>query len=186
MNKKLICFVATLLVASMTMAQVNWTSIEDAAKKGNTKTEKLYFVDFYTDWCGWCKKMDKETFQNPIVMKILNKYYIPVKFNAESMTTFDWNGKEYKGNPSPAGSRKQPHQFTRAILGQKMGYPTTVIFKADQSTLNVLPGYFKPEEFTIILWYFASGDYTKYSWEQYSKIFDSQIRPKMNKTLGIK
>ena len=186
MSKKILCFIAAIMLAGISIAQVNWKTIETATKMDNSKTEKLYFVDFYTSWCGWCKKMDKETFQDPVVSKILNKYYIPVKFDAEGINTFTWKGTEYKGSPSPAGSRKQPHQFARAILGQKMGYPTTAIFKADQTTLNVLPGYFKAEEFVVILWYFASGDYTKYSWEQYNKIFNSQIRPKMNKSLGIK
>ena len=64
-------------------AAIQWRTIEQAAKteaKGNTK---LYFVDFYTTWCGWCKKMDRDTFRDPLVAQILNTYYIPVKFDAE-------------------------------------------------------------------------------------------------------
>ena len=33
-------------------------------------------VDVYTDWCGWCKKMDKETFNHPVIAKYINENYI--------------------------------------------------------------------------------------------------------------
>ena len=67
---------------------VNWMSWEDAIaaleadKKAGRKGKKI-FVDIYTDWCGWCKKMDKETFQVPKIAAYLNQHFYPVKFNAE-------------------------------------------------------------------------------------------------------
>src|SRR5699024_3780891 len=45
--------------------------------------EKLIFIDFYTDWCAPCKKMDKEVFTNTEVSDIINKNFISVKINAE-------------------------------------------------------------------------------------------------------
>ena len=76
-------------------AQVKWHSIEEAAdaKIGT----RIYLVDFYTDWCGYCKKMDRDTFSDPTVAKILNKYFYPVKFNAESTKKIVWFGQTYKG-----------------------------------------------------------------------------------------
>jgi uncharacterized protein YyaL (SSP411 family) len=41
-------------------------------------------VDVYTDWCGWCQKMDRGTYANPVVQELLQKSFIPVRFNAES------------------------------------------------------------------------------------------------------
>ncbi|MCQ2297760.1 MAG: thioredoxin domain-containing protein [Bacteroidales bacterium] len=181
MKKILLLLSALILTISCAMAQKgDWISIKQAAQQQNTT--KLYVVDFYTSWCGWCKKMDAETFNDPTVKKLLNKYYIPVKFDAEGQDEFSWMGKTYTGNPSQNG-RKTPHQFAYAILGQKMGYPSTAIFSSNKSLMTVLPGYYKPEDFAMILWYFASGDCNKYSWEKYEKIFDHDIRPAMLKAL---
>ena len=75
MKTKILLFLTLglLMGANVQAQQIEWKTIEQAAKtdtKGNTK---LYFVDFYTSWCGWCKKMDRETFTDPTVALILNK-----------------------------------------------------------------------------------------------------------------
>ncbi len=54
---------------------VKWYSFEQAVKL-NKQNPKKIFIDVYTDWCGWCKRMDKVTFSNPVIAKYLNKYYI--------------------------------------------------------------------------------------------------------------
>ena len=172
-GKRILLLFATLLFLGGTQAQVKWHSIEEAAEaKIGTK---LYFVDFYTSWCGYCKKMDRETFSDPTVAKILNKYYYPVKFNAEGNNTFTWAGREYK----PASGRARAHEFASGLRG----YPTFVLFRADGSPMQQIPGYYPAKDFTIVLWFFASGDCDRYSFEQYSKIFDSQIRPEMERQL---
>ena len=85
MTKKILfpLLLAALFSGTMQAQNIEWKTIEQAAKTDSKSNTKLYFVDFYTSWCGWCKKMDRETFTNPIVAKILNTYYIPVKFDAE-------------------------------------------------------------------------------------------------------
>ncbi len=45
---------------------IRWISFEEAMKL-NKKKPKMVFVDIYTDWCGWCKKMDAETFADPAI-----------------------------------------------------------------------------------------------------------------------
>ena len=155
-------------------AQVKWHTIEEAsqAKIG----EKMYFVDFYTSWCGYCKKMDRETFSDATVAKILNKYFYPVKFDAEGTNTFQWKGKTY--NPVLTGRNRQ-HEFARGL----QGYPTFALYKSDGTPLQAIPGFYSAKDFTIILWYFASGDCDKYPYERYQKIFDKEIRPTMEKAL---
>ncbi len=156
-------------------AQVKWHTIEEAAEA--KIGAKLYFVDFYTSWCGYCKKMDRETFSDPTVAKILNQYYYPVKFNAEGSNTFTWFGNTY----GPAQGRGRAHQFAKGI----QGYPTFVIYTADGKPFQSIPGYVPAKEFIVILWYIASGDFNRYSYEQYQKIFDKDIRPTMEKKLKI-
>lgn len=155
-------------------AQVKWHTVEEAAKANIG--ERIYFVDFYTSWCGYCKKMDRETFSDPIVAKILNKYYYPVKFNAESGNTFSWHGQSYGPSKDP---RSKIHQFARGL----QGYPSFVLYRADGSPLQVIPGFYPPDQFIIVLWYFANGDCDRYPFERYARIFDKEIRPQMEKQL---
>lgn len=161
--------------------QIQWTTIENASQmKDNTK---LYFVDFYTNWCGWCKRMDKDVFSDTTIIKLMNRYYVPVKFNAEGNSEFSWKGTKYVGTPVPPNGRPTLHSFTRTMLGNQMGFPSFIVYGKDRSTITVLQGYQPVEDLTIVLWYFASGDYRKYSYEKYQSIFEKEIRPKMNAAL---
>ena len=173
MKKTLLIF-ATLLLGGMLTAQVQWHTIEEASQANIGS--KMYFIDFYTDWCGYCKKMDRETFSDPLVAKILNRYFYPVKFNAEGNNTVTWNGKTYR--PS-TGGRNKTHEFARGL----QGYPTFVLYRSDGTPLQSIPGFSKASEFVVILWYFASGDCDKYPFDRYRKIFDRDIRPTMEKEL---
>ena len=177
---------ATLFIAISSFVcaqQVNWTTIEKASQNND---KPLYIVDFYTDWCGYCKKMDRETFTDPTVIRIINKYYTPVKFNAEGRSNFNWNGMKYTSSDTPRGSRRPVHMFAKAVLGQHIGFPSFAFFTSDQNLLTAVPGYYKADQFVVILWYFASGDYKKYNFERYNEIFDKQIKPIMEKELSNK
>lgn len=181
MRKSIIITVLACLIGGMVQAQgVKWQPIESAAKSGNTT--KLYFIDFYTNWCGWCKRMDRDTFSDSTVAAILNKYYIPVKFNAEGSSHFEWNGRTFAKGIS-ANGRAATHTFVTYVLGNKIGYPSFAIFNADKQLLQVIPGYVKADEFAQILWYFASGAYTRYPYERYLQAYDKEIKPDMLKQL---
>lgn len=170
------------LLSSVSAQQISWVTIENLPQQSNGK---YYIVDFYTSWCGYCKKMDRETFTHPTVAKIINNYYIPVKFNAEGNSTFIWQGIKYSATPTPPGSRPSVHMFTKAVLGKQIGFPSFAFFTGDQSLITIVQGYHSAEDFIIILWYFASGDNKRYSFDKYKTIFDKEIRPVMNRTLKI-
>ena len=57
-----------------TTATVKWYTWEEAVK-ANEQEQRKIFVDVYTDWCGWCKRMDAMTFKNPDVIKVLNESF---------------------------------------------------------------------------------------------------------------
>ena len=162
---------------------IQWKTIEQASQTDFENNDKLIFIDFYTSWCGWCKRMDRETFQDPTVEAILNQFFIPVHFNAEGSETVNWKGKVYQ--PQMANGRPNAHGFARAILGSNIGYPSFALFSPDGSLIQILQGYQAPGDFQMILWYFASGDNVRYPFETYQEIFESQIKPVMNKRLGF-
>lgn len=189
---RIFCIVALLvLTATGCKAQnkesvsVQWTPITEAAQTNIEENEKLFFVDFSTSWCGWCKKMDRETFSDPVVASILNKFYIPIHFDAEGNDEFTWLGTDYLPGKVVNG-RPGTHSFTRATLGTRIGYPSFAIFSPDMRLIQMFEGYRNSGEFSMILWYICSMDYTRYTWEQYQDIFDTQIRPKMMKSIDWK
>ena len=172
-GKHLLLLIACTLLLGGAQAQVKWHTIEEASKA--SVGDKLYFIDFYTSWCGYCRKMDRETFTNPTVAKILNQYYYPVKFNAESTQSISWFGKTYN-----AGQGRRPqHEFAAGLRG----YPTYCLYLSNGKPFQAIPGFYSASDFIVILWYFASGDYERYPYERYRQIFDKEIRPQMEKQL---
>lgn len=177
--------VLVALLGCSSQAQVEWKSIEDAAQVEVKNNKKMFFVDFSTSWCGWCKKMDKETFSDPVVAAILNKYYVPVHFDAEGKSQFTWNGTKYANNGVSPNGRPSTHSFTQAILGKRIGYPSFAIFGTDRNLVQILQGYQNAYDFQIVLWYLCSGDKERYDFETYKSVFDAKIKPGMMKKLGL-
>lgn len=151
---------------------IKWYSFEEAFEL-NKKNPKKIFVDVYTDWCGWCKKMDATTFSHPIIAEYMNKNFYPVKLNAERTDTVYLEGKMYV-NPNP-GARRSSHQLAVSLLQGKMSYPSYVFINEKNEWLTVVPGYVKPQSFEPIIRFFGDGDYLNKTWEEYTKTFKGSI-----------
>jgi thioredoxin-related protein len=137
-------------------AKIKWLDIEEAVAL-NKKKPKMFFIDTFTDWCGWCKKMDATTFQNPVIVEYMNKNFYAVKFNAERKDTVNFNGKQYV-NPNPTGQRAT-HQLAQELLGGRMSYPSFVILDENLAKVTIIPGYRKAPDFESILHFFGDKVY---------------------------
>ena len=74
------------------ISKVEWMSLSEVA--ANMQKEKRpILIDLYTDWCGWCKVMDKKTYSNKNVSAYLQQKFYSVKLNAEGTQSITWNGK---------------------------------------------------------------------------------------------
>ncbi|RIV32455.1 DUF255 domain-containing protein [Flagellimonas lutimaris] len=145
---------------------INWISWEEAVQLSQTDAQpKKIFVDVYTDWCGWCKKMDKNTFQNPEVSKYMQDNFYMVKMDAEGKDPIEYQGKTFKFVPS---GRRGYHELAAALLQGRMSYPTVVFLDEQLNMLSPVPGYQQVEPFMQIAKYFGENIYKDKDWESYA------------------
>ncbi len=152
--------------------KIKWYSFEEAAELNKTNPKKL-FVDVYTDWCGWCKKMDATTFSNPVIIKYMNDNYYPVKFNAESVEPVTFNDHEFVNN-DPDG-RRSSHELAKTLLSGKMSYPSYVFLNEKNELITVVSGYLAAIKLEPILHYFGENAHLSKEWPVFQKTFKSQI-----------
>lgn len=157
---------ATGLIAYAQEATVRWYSIEEAVALAKTDPRPI-FVDTYTDWCGWCKKLDKDTFSNPVIAEILNTKYYAVKFDAEGNEPVTFQGRKFVND----GSLGKTHQLAYALLQGKLGYPTVVFLTANSELITPVSGYKTPVQIEPLLHYFAGTTWQKQGYDEFLKTF---------------
>jgi len=159
-----ILFISHLAVSQNTPS-IKWYSLQEALDL-NKETPKLIFVDVYTDWCGWCKKMDAATFSEPYIAKYMNEKYYCVKLDAEGTDTVTYLGKTYT-NPNPNGRRSTNH-IAALLLQNKMSYPSYVFMNEKNQVLTVVNGYIEATKFDPIIHWFGEKVFLTQSFQEYS------------------
>ncbi len=163
--------------------KINWMSFEEALN-AQAKNPKKIMMDVYTNWCGPCKYLDKNTFQNPDVAAFVNEHYYAVKFNAEGNDKFSYKGQEY-ANPnykSSTSGRNSSHEFTGAM--GVTAYPTIVFMDEQGNFLVPIKGYQAPNQLELYLKLFLGDTYktvnTPELWEQFQKDFKPEFKVAQN------
>ncbi|WP_299821536.1 thioredoxin fold domain-containing protein [uncultured Pontibacter sp.] len=143
--------------------KIKWLTIEQAAARIKEEPRKVV-IDVYTDWCGWCKKMDKSTFTDPEVAALINKHYYAVKLDAEGQEPITLNGHTYTFKPE-----YRSHELAVALLNGQMSYPTTVYLDEKFNMLAPVPGYLDAKNFSKILRYFGEDHHKQMDFKAYDK-----------------
>lgn len=149
--------------ASEKASKIQWLTIEQAAARMEKEPRKIV-IDVYTDWCGWCRKMDKETFTDPKVVDLVNKHFYAVKLNAEGKEPITLRGQTFKYK-----DEYRSHELAVALLQGQMSFPTTVYLDEKMNMLAPVPGYLDAKTFTKILSYFGENHHQSMNFQEYEK-----------------
>lgn len=135
-------------------SSLTWKSLDEGMTLAKQQNKKI-LVDVYTDWCGWCKKMDSDVYSDAGVIKTLNAKFVLVKLNAESDSKYvQYQGKRYT-----------EADFAKAV--GVSGYPSTLFFDSGGKPITLLPGFVPAQKFVPILAYIGDDHYLTISFEQY-------------------
>lgn len=153
---------------------VKWVSLPDALEKIKTQPRPI-ILDFYTDWCGWCKKMMQTTYANPALAQYINTNFYAVKFNAETKDTIEYLGQKYT---SSSDAPKAAHNLAIKLLQGKLMYPTTLFLnnydpqKNEFSFSMLAQGYLDIKKIEPILVYQLENAFRNSAYEDFEKNYN--------------
>lgn len=136
----------------------------EEAVVANKAAPKKMFVDVYTEWCGWCKKMDKTTFRDSAVIARMNEDFYAIKLNAEQKESIYWNDKEYKWVEY---KRDGINQLASELLEGRLSYPTFILMDSKFARILISPGYMVSEDLIRQLRFASEEHYTTMSWPEF-------------------
>lgn len=144
--KKLVLVLSLSLFSIVSFAQeIKWMTMSEALE-AQKKDPKPIFTDVYTDWCGPCKMLDKNTFHDASIVDLISKNYYAVKFNAEGNEVITFKGVTYTNPNYVVGKtgRNSVHEFSSFL--KVRGYPTMMIFDEKGEVSKEIVGYRTPEQ----------------------------------------
>lgn len=158
------CLVAFTLPADSTTptttndeTTITWYTWDQAIELNKQEPRKL-FIDLYTDWCGWCKRMDASTFKDPAVVKHLNENYYPIKFDAEQKEDVLYNSHTFK---FIAQGRRGVHELAYSLLEGQLSYPSYVYMDEQVRRITISKGFKEAPAMIKELEYITGESYIK-------------------------
>ncbi len=136
--------------------EIRWVRYDEGVERAENE-EKPILVNFTTSWCGYCKKMNRTTFKEPEVIKMLNGNFVSIKVDGDSREMLDIDGYKISERDLTIGEYRV------------RGYPSYWFLKPDGEKVGNLPGYQQADIFLEVLFFVKEGLYDKMSFEEYMK-----------------
>ena len=178
MMKKVTFIVLTFILGAQVYAQkINWVTFDEAVALQKENPKKI-MMDVYTNWCGPCKLLDRNTFQNKDVVDYVNKHYYAVKFNGEGNSTVTYKDNKFtnpKYDAAKANRRNSAHEFTRFL--QVSAYPTIAFFDEELKMIAPIRGYQRPQQLELYLKLFKDDEYKKMTTQESFNAYYKAFKP---------
>lgn len=142
---------------------IEWLSWEEAMQRMETEPKKV-FIDVYTEWCGWCKRMDASTFQDEAVAKLMNDHFYAVKLDAEQEEEIVYDNHTFVFR---ASGRRGVHELAYALLDGRMSYPSFVYLDESGKRISISPGYKDAEMMSTELQFIGQDHFKTQSYEEF-------------------
>jgi thioredoxin-related protein len=151
---------------------VQWLPWAEGMAKAAKENKKILLY-VYTSSCGWCKKMETETFQKTEIAQALQEHFIPIKLNANDNVELEFKGKLYRNsNSGPRGY----NALATEILDGRMSFPSLVFLDETQQTLQVIAGFKCPDDFLPMAVYYGKDYYKNMPWTTFQKKYAAGMR----------
>ncbi|MTB53268.1 thioredoxin family protein [Lewinella sp. W8] len=135
-----VLFLMTLPLFGQTQPHtIQWLTFEQLEDSLSVEPKKV-FIDFYTDWCRYCRKMDREVFTRPEVINLLNEEYYAVRLDAETEDTISFGGRQFI-NDQLGKSRRPLHQLAQLLALRKGQFVAPTLVMLDEE-FRVTSRYF--------------------------------------------
>ncbi|NNF57879.1 MAG: thioredoxin fold domain-containing protein [Rhodothermaceae bacterium] len=160
---------ALLLIASPVVAQSaadypddapNWRPFEEAIADAQADGN-LVLIHSYAVWCGWCRRLDADTYTDDAVQAYLDEHYEVTRLDTESNEAINFFGGDVE------------MRELATALGVS-STPTTVFFNADGQYITKAPSYWPPEQFLLVLRYVREGAYEMMSFSDYVAMIQAE------------
>lgn len=167
--------------------EVEWYAFDDGVTAAKSEGKHI-MVDVYTDWCGWCKKLERETYADYAVRSILKESYVSVKLKGDSGKKLRVKGQsaqygtqtllQFVSTDEPSISEQN---LTRGVL-RIAGFPTILFLSPDGRMITKLPGFHDARSFVNIINFIKDDMYEVMSYNDYlvslQKAKDNKARDK--------
>ena len=150
-----------------TKEKVQWLTVAQLLEV-YSKNPKPILVDVYTNWCGWCKVMDRQTYSNEKVVSYINEHYYAVKLDAEQKDSLEWNGKKYGYS-----KLNKVNELAVYLCYGQLSFPTTVFVADMKAQPAPLAGYLKASEIETPLKFFGENAYKTQNFPEFDKAFNT-------------
>ncbi len=124
-------------------SKVRWVSYQEGLRRSKDEGKKV-FLNFYADWCHYCKVMEEKTFRDNAVAAYLNDHYIPIQVDSDRQQKI---AKEYK----------------------VQGLPTTYFLGADGGSIGSQPGYIPPDLMLPLLQFIHTDSFKTMDFQKFQE-----------------
>jgi thioredoxin-related protein len=171
---KVLLSIGIILISLNAMGQekIKWYTIDEAIQLARQEP-RIIVIDVFTDWCGWCKRMDATTFSDPGVVDMMNSNFYPVKLNAEGKEDIVIGDRTFKFVEN--GGRGY-HEMAAVVTRGRLSYPTISYVDAQGKVLEAAPGYKPPEQFRVYLAYYSNGAYKTQTFDEFSASYMAEAK----------
>ena len=150
---------------------IQWEEFPEAIQRAQLENKKI-LIEVYTQWCGWCKVMDQKTFHHPEVVDYINDRYVAVRFDAEDQSDIQFKGNTYSFVKK---GRNGYHELAAELMRGRLSYPTIVFLDEQLNVIQPIPGYQNPQDFQMILMYFADNYFRRVPWGRFTEQYKNRF-----------